>query len=212
MKKIESISKLIDRYPVLAPLEETLPQVVGVLTKQFQDGHTLLVCGNGGSASDSLHITGELMKSFQKDRPLRKNIAERVATLFPEELDFYLNNLEMPLPCISLVSELSLLTAFANDKNSDLSFAQQVLGYGKEGAVLFCLSTSGNSPNILHAAKIAKVMGMTVISMTGETGGKLAKYSDILLNVPEKETYLVQELHLPLYHAICLAVETEIFS
>lgn len=209
---IDEITHLIHRYPVLASLEEALCQTVNCLTKSFEHGHTLLVCGNGGSASDSLHITGELMKSFQKERPLRKNIRQRVATLFPEDLDFYEKNLEMPLPCISLVSELSLLTAFANDKNSDLSFAQQVLGYGKEGAVLFCLSTSGNSPNILHAAKMAQVMGMTVISMTGETGGKLAEYSDILLNVPEKETYLVQELHLPLYHAICLSVETKIFS
>lgn len=212
MTKETVISKLFTRYPALSPVETALHQAIAAMAESYEKGHTLLVCGNGGSAADSLHFTGEMMKEFAIKRSFPPHLQDKMKELYPEDVTFFQNTLQGGLPTISLVNEIGLTTAFANDNVSDLVFAQQVLCHGKEGAVLFCLSTSGNSKNVIHAAKIAKVMGMSVISMTGETGGELKKYSDILLNVPEKETYLVQEYHLPLYHAIAAALELEFFG
>lgn len=212
MKKITAISKLIERYPVLSSLEEELCKVVSILSEQFRLGHTLLVCGNGGSAADSLHFTGELMKEFAIKRNIPPDLKKKIEETYPESSDYYTKNLQGALPTISLVNEVGLMTAYANDTASDLVFAQQVFAYGKKGAVLFCFSTSGNSENILHSAKVAKVMGMTVISLTGRTGGKLKDHSDYLLNVPCDMTYEIQELHLPIYHAISLALETDFFG
>jgi D-sedoheptulose 7-phosphate isomerase len=208
----QEINLLCERYPQLLPLKETLLQVVERIAMAYQEGHTLLVCGNGGSASDSLHITGELMKSFSFRRPISNELAQTLRESYPQNAEFYIQTLEGALPTISLVNEISLMTAYANDQASNLVFAQQVVGYGKKGAVLFAISTSGNSENILHAARIAKAMGMTVISLTGESGGALRDLSDLLINVPVKITYQVQELHLPVYHAICLALEHEFFG
>lgn len=208
----QDIALLCERYPQLLPLKDTLLQAVERLILAYREGHTLLVCGNGGSAADSLHITGELMKTFAFRRPVSQELQETLKKAYPEQADFYIHALEGALPTISLVNEVGLMTAYANDKAGNLVFAQQVVGYGKKGAVLLAISTSGNSENILHAARVAKALGMSVISLTGESGGALRELSDILINVPSAITYQIQELHLPVYHALCLALEHEFFG
>jgi D-sedoheptulose 7-phosphate isomerase len=178
----------------------------------YKNGGKLLVCGNGGSAADCEHIVGELMKGFVLRRELSPEQQSIISGSFPADSEYLISNLQQGLPAISLVSHTALMTAFANDQSADLCFAQQVLGYGKQGDVLLAISTSGNSKNILYAAKIAKVIGIKVIALTGKTGGGLKDVCDVLVNVPETETYKVQELHLPFYHALCLAVEEYFFG
>ncbi len=204
------IEKLVSRYPNLIglPIFESITEVIECYNRE----NKLLVCGNGGSAADSLHIVGELMKGFHLPRKLERKKQSEIRELFPDSAEYLINHLQGTLPAISLVSETALLTAFANDQAPDLSFAQQVLGHGKSGDVLIAISTSGNSKNVIYAAQIAKVQGMKIISLTGESGGKLKEISDILINVPSNETYIIQEYHLPIYHTICAAVENEFFS
>lgn len=207
MDIIENFKK---RYPAL--IDCTVTEAAEKIINCYLNGNKLLVCGNGGSASDALHIVGELMKGFLLSRKLDKTKQKEINLLFPETAQYLLDNLQGALPAISLVSEISLSTAYANDQAPDLSFAQQVFGYGQKGDVLLAISTSGNSKNIIYAAQVAKVQGMQVISLTGRKGGKLRLLSDILINVPADETFIIQEYHLPVYHALCAAVENEIFS
>ncbi len=204
------IDNLIGRFPELSDCN--VITAVEKIIDCYSNGNKVLVCGNGGSAADALHIVGELMKGFLLPRKLDENKQEEIRKLFPETAEYLINNLQGALPTISLVSEVALSTAYANDQASDLSFAQQVLGHGKEGDVLIAISTSGNSANVIYATQMAKVQGMKVISMTGSTGGKLREYSDVLINVPSKETYIIQEYHLPIYHALCASVEFEFFG
>lgn len=206
------IDLVVERYPCLSSMREQMLQAVMAMKSTYLRGGTILTCGNGGSAADSLHIVGELMKSFVAKRSIPAEVAKELAERFPEDAEFYLRNLQGAVPAISLVNEVSLMTAFGNDKSSELVFAQQVLGYGKPGDVLIAISTSGNSANVLHAAKVARCMGIHVISLTGEGGGKLKDLSDILLAAPSQVTYQIQELHLPVYHALCLSLESELFS
>lgn len=203
------IENLIKRYPELKeiPMEDAIIEIINC----YKYKNKLLVCGNGGSASDSLHIVGELMKGFILPRKLNARKQEEIDRLFPETSRYLIDNLQGALPAISLVGEIALSTAYANDQAPDLVFAQQVLGHGNKGDILFAISTSGNSKNIIYAAQMAKVQGMKVISLTGRSGGKLKGLSDILLNAPFDETYIIQEYHLPIYHAICAAVENEFF-
>lgn len=208
----QEITSLIRRYPLLIELRSQLLEAVEVITRAARNGCKLLVCGNGGSAADSMHIVGELMKSFVLERKLTADQCQRIQAEFPNDAAYYIDNLQQAVPAISLVSEVALATAYSNDKCADLALAQQVLGYGKPGDVLLAISTSGNSANVVHAAKIARVQGVRVISLTGAGGGKLAAVSDVLLAVPVKETYQIQELHLPIYHALCLATEQELFG
>lgn len=209
---LKEIEILITRYPALQVLKESLQKAIGVVCQAYSNGNKLIICGNGGSAADSLHIVGELMKGFALNRKISQDIQNRIEEMYPDTADYYINNLQSALPAISLVSETSLLTAYSNDKASDLAFAQQILGHGKDGDVLLAISTSGNSANVLHACKVAKILGLQIISLTGEDGGKLASLSNILLNVPSEVTYQIQELHLPIYHTICLAIEQEFFG
>lgn len=212
MKKTTTliINTLNDRYPVFdqLPLAEAIEKIIAC----YHHKNKLLVCGNGGSAADSLHIVGELMKSFLLPRKLSPKKQKQIEEMFPEQAAYLIANLQGTLAAISLVSETSLLTAYANDQAPDLSFAQQVLGYGLTGDILLAISTSGNSKNVIHAAQMAKIQGMTIISLTGHSGGKLKEFSDFLLNVPSDETYIIQEYHLPIFHAICAAVENEFFN
>lgn len=207
-KKI--IIDLNKRYTLLRglPIEKAVLEII----ECYKQNNKLLVCGNGGSAADSLHIVGELMKGFILPRKLDQNKQEKIRSLFPETSKYFIDNLQETLPAISLVGEIALSTAYANDQAPDLAFAQQVLGYGKKGDILLAISTSGNSSNVIYAAQMAKVQGMKVISLTGSSGGKLKEISDVLLNAPSNETYIIQEYHLPIYHAICAAVENEFFS
>ncbi|WP_196603701.1 D-sedoheptulose-7-phosphate isomerase [Pectinatus haikarae] len=199
------------RYPNLAVVEDNVKKCIEKMIDVYKSGNKVIICGNGGSAADSLHIVGELMKCFVLPRKLSNSIAERLKK-YSVNSKYLEDNLQMTLPTISLVNEVSLMTAYANDVAADLNFAQQVLGQGKKGDVLLAISTSGNSKNIVYASEVAKALDMNVISLTGKTGGELKRVTDILINVPETETYKIQELHLPIYHTICLAIESEFYA
>ena len=209
------ISELIERYPELKNCRADLISAVEKICNCFNSGNKILICGNGGSAADSLHIVGELMKGFNLPRKIEtfdKNFVERAEKLFPADVDYFKKNLQCALPAISLVGEISLSTAVANDNAADLIFAQQVFGLGKRGDILLAISTSGNSANVLYAAKVAKVLGLEIISLTGRTGGKLKKISDVTICAPADSAFTIQEFHLPIYHALCIAAENEFFA
>lgn len=206
------LNDLIIRYEDLKPCYNAIFDAINLLIEAYQNGHKLLVCGNGGSAADSEHIVGELMKGFLLPRTIDDVEQKKLNSMFPETSAYLIANLQRALPAISLASQTALMTAFANDNASDLVFAQQVLGYGNKNDVLIAISTSGNSSNVIYAAQIAKYKGMQVISLTGENGGKLKQLSDILINVPSKETFKIQEYHVPVYHVLCACVENEFFS
>ena len=199
------LDTLLTRYPVLAPLQTEIAAAFEIMKTSYENGGKTLLCGNGGSAADCEHIVGELMKDFCVKRTVSESFA---AKLDDSELAAGLRG---ALPAISLSSQTSLMTALMNDGDPSLVFAQQVYGYGREGDVLIALSTSGNSLNIVRAAKVAKARGMKVIAITGFGGGKLASLADCTLALPETETFKVQELTLPIYHALCLMLEEHFF-
>lgn len=209
---LNEISILIQRYPALIQIHTNLIKAVEQIAASCTEGGKILVCGNGGSAADSLHIVGELMKSFVLGRKIPAELQNKLRKHYPDLAEQYIENLQGAIPAISLVNEVSLMTAYSNDRQPDLVFAQQVLGYGHSGDILIAISTSGNSASVLHAARVARVMGIKVISLTGQTGGKLKEFSDILLAVPSQVTYQIQEYHLPVYHTICLALEKQIYD
>ena len=211
----KKISELIERYPALELCRKDLISAVEKICKSFRAGNKLLICGNGGSASDSLHIVGELMKGFNLPRKIEdfnKNFVEIAEKIFPNDINYFKKNLQCALPAISLVGESALNTAVANDNAADLIFAQQVLGLGKRGDILIAISTSGNSKSVVYAAKVAKVLGLEIISLTGRSGGKLKNISDVTICAPADSAYTIQEFHLPIYHMICLAAENEFFG
>lgn len=211
---LQAVSDLIDRYPALDACRGDLENAVRVLCKSFAGGHKLLTCGNGGSAADAEHIVGELMKGFLLPRRLTGDIAASIRETAPENADYLLENLQGTLPAVSLVAETALTTAFANDQAADLGFAQQVLGLGSEGDVLLAISTSGNSKNVVYALQVARAKRVTSIALTGKSGGRIVRehLADIAIRVPDDETFRIQELHLPVYHMLCIAVENEFFG
>ena len=152
------------------------------------------------------------MKAFRLPRHLEPEQQERIRSLYPEDAELLIANLQRAVPAISLASQTALMTAFGNDVSSQMLFAQQVLSYGRPGDVLLAISTSGNSPNILYAAQVARMQGVEVIALTGQSGGKLKQYSDIAICVPSSITYQIQEYHLPIYHCMCACVENELFG
>jgi len=206
------LEELLSRYPQLLPLGEAIRNAAGCLINCFEKGGKVLVCGNGGSSSDSDHIVGELMKGFEQKRPVRENLAKSLQELDRERGKYLSERLQQALPAISLTVHTSLITAVANDTDADLVFAQQVVGYGNPGDVLLAISTSGNSRNVLDAAITARAKEMQVIGITGETGGKLKPWCNILVNVPGTRTSRVQELQLPVYHALCNMIEDAFFG
>ena len=208
MKRVDI---LVERYSQLNVIKQDLINAVEKIIEAYKNGNKIMVCGNGGSAADSLHIVGELMKAFVLPRKLTVEMQEKIEKVSSKP-EYLQKNLQMALPAISLVNEVSLLTAYANDMAPDLNFAQQILGQGKKGDILIAISTSGNSENVIYAVEVAKAMDIISISLTGKSGGKLKNLSDITIAVPETETYKIQELHLPVYHAICLAIEAEFFG
>lgn len=214
MKSVERepqkiLDELIQRYPVLAVCKKDIAKAYGTLRDCYQQGGKLLVAGNGGSAADAEHMVGELMKSFHKPRPLSASFQQNLAATDPVVGAYLAKTLEQPLPAIALVCHESLSTAFLNDKDGKAVFAQQLLGYGKKGDVFLGISTSGNSENVVCAAVVAKALGIAVIELTGNNGGKLSRYADISIRVPEDETFKIQELHLPVYHCLCLMLESQ---
>lgn len=206
------VVQLCERYPSLTNVKSSIEEACNQLIACYEQGGKILVCGNGGSSSDSDHIVGELMKSFELKRPIRAEIQEKLASADPERGSYLASHLQQGLPAISLTAHSALITAVANDIHADIIFAQQVIGYGKEGDVLLAISSSGNSQNVVDACLVAKAINLTVIGLTSETGGKMKELCDILINVPGKRTAFVQELHLPVYHLLCLAVEQHFFG
>lgn len=203
---------LVKRMPELLPLEQDILTAVTQICDCFANGGKLLVCGNGGSAADSEHIVGELMKGFLLRRPLSAEMQEKLERLYPEDAPAMTDALQQGLPAISLISQTALMTAFGNDVSAQMGMAQQVLGYGRTKDILLTISTSGNSANVLYAAKMAQVLGVGVIGLTGESGGKLKELCDICLCAPSPVTFRIQEYHLPIYHCICACVENEMFG
>ena len=198
------IEELIVRYPSLEGCSSSISAALEMLLAVYRSGGKVLVCGNGGSASDAEHIVGELLKKFKKHRDIPAEVA---AKLRPE----IAAKLEGSLPAVSLVSMSGIMTAFANDVGWETAFAQQVLGLAKPGDVLIALSTSGNSANCVAAAEVMKAIGGKTIAFTGAKESRLSEICDASIRVPEIETYKIQELHLPVYHALCAAVEEELF-
>ena len=208
----KELDLLIKRYPELSVCEETISKAFDMISNSYKANGKLLIAGNGGSAADAEHIVGELMKGFKKARPLSKQYASKLKEIHAELGDALAQHLQGALPAIALNSHSSLLSAYINDCEPLLSFAQQVNGFGKEGDVFLGISTSGNSKNILYAAVTAKAKGMKVVGLTGQKESKLAELSDVCVQVPETETYMVQEYHLPIYHTLCLMLEEEFFG
>ncbi|MBG0787816.1 MAG: SIS domain-containing protein [Anaerolineaceae bacterium] len=209
---MDPISKLVHRYPDLEQTREDITRAAEVLIQVYSEKGKVLVCGNGGSASDSEHIVGELMKAFALDRPVSAGFRHDLADKYPGEAGYLADHLQRALPAISLVSQSALISAYANDVAPDMVYAQQVYGYGQAGDALIALSTSGNSTNVINAVKIASVMGVRTIGMTNSDGGKLAPLCDVCIRVPRKDTPEVQELHLPIYHALCELLEEKFFG
>lgn len=206
-------TKLYAHYPALEQVKDGISRAFDLLCACYRGGGKVLACGNGGSAADCEHIVGELMKGFRLPRRLDEQQAGRFARMFPEEGGgaSIARGLQGALPAISLPSQIGVLTAFQNDISAELAYSQLVYGYGRPGDVLIAISTSGNSENIVCAAKTARVCGVGVVGLTGQTGGALAGLSDAAVCVPATETYLIQELHLPVYHALCAALEAEFY-
>lgn len=205
-KSVEFLVDLVKRYPILDSVFPSILDATESLVNCFKNKNKLLCCGNGGSAADCEHIVGELMKGFILPRYISTELKEKIGD------DTLSNSLQYGLPAISLVSQVGLSTAFINDQLPTAVFAQQVLGYGQEADILLCISTSGNSLNCVYAAKVAKALGLKVISLTGKKDSKLSQISDITIKAPALETFKIQEYHLPIYHAICLALENEFYG
>ena len=206
------IKQVVERYPVLGVVAEDMIRAYALLEACYQNGGKLLIAGNGGSAADAEHIVGELMKGFCSPRHLPDSYKEGLVRENPELGEVLANNLQGALPAIALDGHPSLTTAYLNDCEPLLCFAQQVNGYGEEGDVFLGISTSGNSKNILYAATVAKVKGMRGIGLTGEKESKLSQIADVCIRVPQTETYMIQELHLPVYHCLCLMLEERFFG
>ena len=203
---------LVERYPQLATCKADIVRAYEILLESYKQNRKLLVAGNGGSASDSEHIVCELMKEFRLKRKVYAEQADVMKTIDPEMGKVLAENLQGALPAICLTGHSALATAFMNDAYADLIFAQQVNGYGKKGDVFLGISTSGNSKNVCYAAITAKAKGLKVIGLTGAKESKLSSLADVCIRVPETETYKIQELHLPVYHCLCLMLEDYFFG
>jgi D-sedoheptulose 7-phosphate isomerase len=206
------LEELLRRYPQLSSIRDEIWNAAECMINCYRQEKKILVCGNGGSSSDSDHIVGELMKEFELKRPLDSSFKQKLSAISADRGSYLAEKLQKGLSAISLTAHHALMTAFANDSDADLVFAQQVIGYGQTGDVIIGISTSGNSQNIIDAIITAKAKGMVVIGLTGETGGRMKPLCDILINVPGRRTSYVQELHLPVYHTLCLIIENHFFG
>lgn len=210
-KQQQRMDFLIERYPKLQIVGQEIEKAFDLLKNCYNNRGKILVGGNGGSAADAEHIVGELMKGFQSRRALALDMRERLCDIDNDLGCTLADSLQEALPAIALGNHLSLCSAFANDVDGNQVYAQQVWGYGRKEDVLWGISTSGNAVNIKYAVIAAKAKGMKVIGLTGKDGGYLGGAADVAIKVPEIETYLVQELHLPVYHNLCLMLEDEFF-
>ena len=209
---MKHIDLLTERYPSLEPIRQELIDAYLIMEESYSKGGKLLVAGNGGSAADSEHIVGELMKGFKMPRKASSEFAEKLKSVDEELGTVLAENLQGALPAIALDGHLALTTAYMNDCEPLLCFAQQINGFGKPEDVFLGISTSGNSKNILYAATVAKAKGMKVIGLTGAKDSRMQDFSDICVKAPNTETYMIQELHLPIYHCWCLMLEDKFFG
>ena len=217
MKTLEArlekhIDLLIERYPILEECRQSLIDAYLIMEEAYEGDHKLLIAGNGGSAADSEHIAGELMKRFKTPRPVTPEMAEKLKAIDPVRGENLARNLERGLMAIPLVAHEALSTAYINDVDGLGVFAQQLFGFGRPGDVFLGISTSGNSKNVMSATVVARALGIKVIGLTGAKGGELASVADVVVKVPETETYMIQELHLPVYHCWCLMLEDKFFG
>ncbi|AEF84176.1 phosphoheptose isomerase [Treponema primitia ZAS-2] len=209
---MDYLQQLIERYPVLSGIQDNIAATYRLMADTFAAGGKVLIAGNGGSAADSDHIVGELMKGFLKKRPLSADFTAKLQKLTDIDTSNYIaRNIQQGLPAIALSAHTALTTACINDIDGSIIYAQQVYGYGQPGDLFLGISTSGNAKNVLYAMITAKARGLKAAALTGGTGGEIAKIADVAVIVPETETYRVQELHLPVYHALCLMLEEHFF-
>ncbi|MBP2630528.1 MAG: hypothetical protein H6Q70_1156 [Firmicutes bacterium] len=208
VKAEQIFNEIFIRYPNLKSEKVNILASYQILSECYMKKGKVLVCGNGGSAADSGHITAELMKGFLLPRALKKEDLEK----FSEEDQYIAKRLQYGLPAISLAAQSELVTALSNDNGAEMVFAQQVFAYGNKEDVLICISTSGNSKNVVNAAKVARSIGLKSITLTGKNGGKLKELTDMTICVPETVTYKIQEYHLPIYHLLCLMLEQKFFK
>jgi len=206
------LDALIENHPLLISCRDDIMISYTLLEECYSKGGKLLICGNGGSSSDADHIVGELMKSFEMPRPLKKSLAENLREISPEKGEYIAGKLQTGLPAISLNAHTALFTAISNDIDPDLVFAQQIIGYGNTGDVLMAISTSGNAKNVVNAAITAKAKGLKVIGMSGMTGGALKIYCDVTVCIPSTLTAEIQEYQLPVYHTLCRMLEVRFFK
>lgn len=206
------IDLLMKRYPSIASCKQDIINAYLIMEECYEHDGKLLIAGNGGSAADSEHIAGELMKRFKTPRPVTPGMAEKLKQIDPVRGEDLAKNLERGLMAIPLVAHEALSTAYINDVDGLGVFAQQLFGFGREGDVFLGISTSGNSKNVMSATVVARALGIRVIGLTGAKGGELAEVADVIVRVPETETYMIQELHLPIYHCWCLMLEDKFFG
>lgn len=209
---MKHVDLLCERCPKLDACREDIIAAYEILEEAYEKDHKLLIAGNGGSAADSEHIAGELMKRFKTPRPCPKEFADKLKEIDPERGENLAKNLERGLMAIPLVAHEALTTAYINDVDGLGVFAQQLYGFGRPGDVFLGISTSGNSKNVMSATVVARALGIKVIGLTGAKGGELASVADVAIRVPETETYMIQELHLPVYHCMCLMLEDRFFG
>ena len=212
VKLMKHIDLLIERYPVLKSIKDSIIDAYLLMEQSYLNGGKLLIAGNGGSASDSEHIAGELMKSFKMERRIPDDFKEKLIAIDSVRGEQLAKNLQQPLLAIPLVSLEALSTAYINDVDGYGVYAQQMLGFGKPGDVFLAISTSGNSKNVMNATVVAHALGVKIIGLTGAKGGELASVADVTVKAPSEETYMVQELHLPIYHCWCLMLEEKFFG
>jgi D-sedoheptulose 7-phosphate isomerase len=208
---MDYIRQLTERYPKLEPVKNGISAAFDVIAASYANGGKLLIAGNGGSASDAEHIAGELMKTFEKKRTLPDSFIMDIKKVNIEIAEYLIPRMQPGLPTIALSGHASLNTACINDIDGNITFAQQVYGYGKENDALLAISTSGNSKNVIYASAVARAKKIKIIALTGEGGGKLKQYADVCISVPETETWKIQELHLPVYHCLCQMLENHFF-
>lgn len=206
------IEDLVVRNPVLGAAKNDIYKAFELLKNSYENSGKLLICGNGGSAADADHIVGELMKRFSIPREIPENLKNTLLSDFGEKGKYMSEKLEGALPAISLNGNNALSSAFANDVDAELIYAQQVVGYGNIEDILIGISTSGNAKNVIAAMMVAKAKGMKVLGLVGRDGGAFNKYCDVLINVGGNSTPQIQELHLPVYHVLCQTLEYHFFS
>ena len=212
LSAVQLLDELVEQYPPLHVCRPTIEQSFLILRECYRNQGKVLICGNGGSAADAEHIVGELMKGFMRKRPLPDPMRERFCTLFPDNGEYLADHLQGALPAIALTGQIALSTAFLNDVAGDMILAQQVYGYVRPGDVVWGISTSGNSQNVINALKVARALGIKTLGLTGKSGGQMKAVCDVLIGVPATVVYRVQEYHLPVYHVLCRLLEEEFFG